>query len=381
MGSSGLPLCGLCLVAALAQGDASRAVVAQATAPAGWTQFRGDARLSGIAAEAPPERLTLRWTFEAPEGLESSAAIADGAVYVGAANGDLLSIDLESGKQRWKYSTGSEIGESSPGVAGGLVYIGDLAGVVHAVNAKDGARVWTFKSGGEVKSSPTIAGGLVLIGSYDTHLYALDAKTGAVKWKLQTDGPVHATPAVQNGLVYIGGCDERFRVIRAADGKMVFEIPLGGYTGASTVVSGDRAYVGTFNQDVVALDLKARRIAWRYRDPEREFPYYSSAALVDAGGGRAVILGGRDKAVHAIDAASGKSKWKFVTRARVDSSPAIANGRVYVGSNDGKLYVLDASTGAKRWEFDAGDAITASPAIAAGRVVVGAQDGRLYCFG
>jgi outer membrane protein assembly factor BamB len=36
-----------------------------------------------------------------------------------------------------------------------------------------------------------------------------------------------------------------------------------------------------------------------------------------------------------------------VTRARVDSSPAISGGRVFVGSSDGKLYVLDTATGAK----------------------------------
>jgi outer membrane protein assembly factor BamB len=70
-----------------------------------------------------------------------------------------------------------------------------------------------------------------------------------------------------------------------------------------------------------------------------------------------------------------------VTRARVDSSPAISGGRVFVGSSDGKLYVLDAATGAKKWEYEVGDALTASPAIAGGRVVIGAQDGRLYCFG
>jgi len=188
---------------------------------------------------------------------------------------------------------------------------------------------------------------------------------------------------VHNGVVYIAGCDERFRAVRVADGKVLFEIPLGSYTGASTLVNGDRAYVGTFDAEVFALDLRARKIAWRYRDPDREFPYYSSAALDTTSTGRrsVVILGGRDKAIHAIDAGNGKAVWKFVTRARVDSSPAVAGGRVYVGSSDGKLYVLDAATGKKTWEFDAGDAITASPAIAAGRVVVGAQDGRLYCFG
>ena len=93
-----------------------------------------------------------------------------------------------------------------------------------------------------------------------------------------------------------------------------------------------------------------------------------------------VVVGGRDKLVHALDG-DGKRVWTFQTRARVESSPAIAGGRVYIGSNDGRLYVLDLNNGAKLWEFNAGAALSASPAIANGRIVIGAQDGRLYCFG
>ena len=44
------------------------------------------------------------------------------------------------------------------------------------------------------------------------------------------------------------------------------------------------------------------------------------------------MLGGRDKMVRAIDVATGKPRWSFATRARVDSSPAIAGDRVVVGS-------------------------------------------------
>src|SRR5659263_318007 len=33
----------------------------------------------------------------------------------------------------------------------------------------------------------------------------------------------------------------------------------------------------------------------------------------------------------------------------VESSPAVANGIVYVGSNDGNIYALNATTGAKLW--------------------------------
>ena len=75
------------------------------------------------------------------------------------------------------------------------------------------------------------------------------------------------------------------------------------------------------------------------------------------------------------------AQWKFVTRARVDSSPVLVGNRVFVGSSDGKLYSLDAQSGEKRWEYEIGDALTATPAVAGGRLVIGAQDGRIYCFG
>jgi outer membrane protein assembly factor BamB len=85
--------------------------------------------------------------------------------------------------------------------------------------------------------------------------------------------------------------------------------------------------------------------------------------------------------VHAIDLKSGKRAWAFTTRARVDSSPVVAAGRVYVGGNDGKLYVLDAATGKSVFEFEAGGPLSASPAVASGRLVIGSQDGKLFCLG
>jgi outer membrane protein assembly factor BamB len=82
-----------------------------------------------------------------------------------------------------------------------------------------------------------------------------------------------------------------------------------------------------------------------------------------------------------LNARTGKAFWTFATGARVDSSPAISGGRVYVGSNDGRLYVLDLASGKKVDEFNAGAPLSASPAIAAGKLVIGSQDGKLYCLG
>src|SRR5678815_948833 len=122
---------------------------AMQSTPGAWPQFRGSALLTGAASEVPAAP-SLKWTYEAGETIESSAAIADGVVYVGAGDGNLLAIDLASGKLRWKYATGNLLGESSPAVSGGFVYVGDLEGVFHAVHAKDGSKAWTFKTGSEI---------------------------------------------------------------------------------------------------------------------------------------------------------------------------------------------------------------------------------------
>jgi eukaryotic-like serine/threonine-protein kinase len=342
-----------------------------------WPQFRGNPALTGVATDVLKAPLKVLWTYEAGESVESSAAIAGSTAYVGSQPGVLIALDLTTGKLKWEYKTSDVgLGESSPAVAGDLVLVGDLGGILHAVGAADGKARWTFKTGTEIKSSPVVAGDRILIGSYDGHLYCL-SREGKLLWKVQTQGPVHATPAIHDGVAYIAGCDEILRAIRIADGKELFTMSSGAYTGASPALSGSRAFYGTYENEVLAVDLAAKKFIWRYRHPERNFPFLSSAAVA---GGR-VFVGGRDKMVHAIDAGTGKAIWTFTTRARIDSSPAISGGVVWVGSNDGRLYALDAASGKVVWEFDAGAPLSASPAIAGGRLVIGSQDGRVYCLG
>ncbi|NWF85752.1 MAG: PQQ-binding-like beta-propeller repeat protein, partial [Bryobacteraceae bacterium] len=118
-----------------------------AAAAQDWPQFRGNPPMTGAAANAPQPPLKQVWSWGGAEGIDSSPAIAGGAVYFGTQEGELVSLDFETGKLRWKYKANEGIGESSPAVSGGLVFVGDLAGVVHAVRAADGKGVWTFKTG------------------------------------------------------------------------------------------------------------------------------------------------------------------------------------------------------------------------------------------
>jgi len=109
----------------------------------------------------------------------------------------------------------------------------------------------------------------------------------------------------------------------------------------------------------------------------------SSPAVADG----KVYIGSADFKVYCLDAETGASTWNYTTGDWVCSSPAVADGRVYVGSCDGEVYCLDALTGAKIWNYTTKAKMSnytgvecSSPAVADGRVYVGSIDGNVYCL-
>jgi outer membrane protein assembly factor BamB len=102
----------------------------------------------------------------------------------------------------------------------------------------------------------------------------------------------------------------------------------------------DSARSGYSSQDLVA-DLGK---AW-----ELSFGGRLSAPIVTAG---KVFVAEVDRhTLHALDASSGKSVWKYTIGARVDSPPTYWKGRVIFGGMDGNVHCLRASDGALIWRF------------------------------
>ncbi len=60
--------------------------------------------------------------------------------------------------------------------------------------------------------------------------------------------------------------------------------------------------------------------------------------------------------VHALDAASGKRRWSFVTGSRVDSPPTLYGGSAIFGSRDGWVYCLRLADGQLAWRLRAAPA-------------------------
>jgi PQQ-like domain len=102
-----------------------------------------------------------------------------------------------------------------------------------------------------------------------------------------------------------------------------------------------------------------------------------------------VVIGSWDGRVYALDLKTGSELWVHHTegdtldsskfgfdRRAVQSSAAIAGKSVYVGSRDGAIYALDAATGKRRWRVSHGGSwVIGSPAVHRGKVFVGSSDG------
>jgi outer membrane protein assembly factor BamB len=94
-----------------------------------------------------------------------------------------------------------------------------------------------------------------------------------------------------------------------------------------------------------------------------------------------VFVGCSDWNIYWFNASNGEIVWHFPTGNEVRSSPSIDNGRLYVGSDDGNVYCLDIATGMPLWTSTVGGSVRSSPIILEGRVYVGSGDHDLFCLG
>ena len=353
---------------------------AQASLPA----FHGGGPLLGVAPAIPAPPYAVRWTFKTDEdraAVEGSPTIAGNVVYVADANGSLHAVNLADGKVKWTYKI-EEGFATSPLVHNGRVYLGDLAGVFHCVGAEDGKKVWTVDTGTGIHSSANADGNKIVFGNDGAEIFCLNAEDGKELWRGKAGDRVNAAPSIANGLAYVSGCDAMLRAIDLNTGEEKFAVDIGGMAGGSAVVvpdkAGGRLVVGTDGGKVLCLSADGKTTHWTYNQVEGQAMVYATPAVSVQH--NLVVVGARDRNVHAIDLATGQRKWALKTRGDVDASALIAGDLAFVGSKDKKLYALDLKTGKAVWNFTAGRSVDAGPDINAGVVVFADSAGNVYCL-
>ena len=162
----------------------------------------------------------------------------------------------------------------------------------------------------------------------------------------------------------------------------------------SAMFRADLAHTGVYKGQGIP---KFSQMKWKFHTDGQVI---SSPAVADG----TVFVASTDGNLYAVDLASGTQKWKIFTGVRVTSSPAVENGVVYFGSYSGRFYAVDAATGTLKWKFqtegekrfagkhlhgsepaaesmpDPFDFYLSSPALWGGAVYFGSGDGNVYAL-
>jgi outer membrane protein assembly factor BamB len=356
--------------------------------PNSWSMFHNDLAHSGCTNSSGVWTNRTLWTYSTNDTFWESPSVVDGIVYVGSEhNGWVYALDASSGALLWTYATDGSV-TSCPAVAGGVVYVGFVGGV-DALNAYSGNELWSFTTGKVATySSPAVVDGVVYVGSGDNSVYALNADSGDLIWNFTTGNLVYSSPAVVNGVVYIGSFDDNVYALNASNGQKLWNYTTGGPVYSSPVVEAGVVYVGSNDYDVYALNAFTGSKLWSYRtgNSVESSPTFFSGIL---------IVGSDDGNVYVFNSFEGIKLGSSTTGANVLSSPALVNsvvyvdpdtggayymGLIYVGSNDGSVYAINPSNSGKVWSYNTSSPVYSSPAIADGAVYV-CSGNVVYAFG
>lgn len=372
-----LPHLLLCLIAALF----AFATTASAE-PTNWPHPRGGLQGLGVADVKLQDSYQPAWTYKTGGAVLSSPIVVDGVVYVGSEDKHLHAIDAKTGLPKWKLATESLI-DASPVYDEGIIYIGTDGGLLLAVDAATGKTKWQFKTEGRIAGEAAVTyatgkgGGkdkVVVVGSHDGQLYCLNAADGSKRWAYETGDYVNCGIVIDNDTIVLGGCDTMMHLIALNSGKGLAQIELGGEVAGTPALSKGHAYIGHMQGEVLAVDLKKKKVAWRFRD--RDFPFIGSPAL----SGDMLLIGSRGRRMYAVDRKTGEKKWDIRTRGAVEGAPVIAKERAIFGSAGGRISIIECKDGKTVWQHDIGGALNNSPAVTTNLIVVGSEDASVYAF-
>jgi predicted Zn finger-like uncharacterized protein len=350
--------------------------------------FRSNPSRTGVFKTKGLQQLNrLKWKFNTSGAIDSSPVEADGVLYVGSNSGNFYAVDIETGKEKWRFEA---FVSNSSVVADGLVYFidsrGRTGGKLHAVCAKTGQEKWRFDNAGPY-SSPAFFDGIIYIGSItrlgeETYIesHALHAKNGNEKWRFEQRANIiessltDSSHSIADEVVCFASYDGHLYALDIQTGRKSWIFRKIIREGCVPAIANEVVYVQSMDRNIYAVDIKTGLEKWLFSHQRSDFT--ASLAISD----EALYFGAGTRFLYAVDKETRREKWKFKAGKLVGTPPSIADGTIYFGSYDGYLYAVDIETGQEKWKFNTGGAVRCSPFISDGVIYFGSNDGFLYAL-
>jgi outer membrane protein assembly factor BamB len=311
-------------------------------------------------------------------------AVVGEAVFAAAADGSLAR--LESGVEKWRVKAGEPL-SAGVGSDGERVVVGTRGGGVLAFSARDGAFLWRAEASSEVLAPPLAGDDMVIVRSGDHRLAAFDV-AGSRKWTYQRPSPTLSLRAAapmtsMEAFVLAGFPGGKLAAISRENGAPLWEgvvaLPRG--TTELERVADVSAPPAVFDATVCAVAFQGRVACFNLAQGgnllwSREISSHAGLALDNRG----VYVTDDESVLHALDLASGGSRWKMdhLLR-RALTAPLALGAYLALGDVEGYVHIVDRNNGALVGRLKLDGPIAVAPQILpGGKLLVQTRSGRVY---
>ncbi|MEM3596906.1 MAG: PQQ-binding-like beta-propeller repeat protein [Candidatus Bathyarchaeia archaeon] len=345
-----------------------------------WYMFQCDpCRTGSSGSEVPISNLTLwRYQFSTEHGYYYfSPVVVDGRVYITVPY--LQCINATTGLPLW-YNLTVGINAFAPAVSSGKVYVCNGTNV-YCLDAYTGSYIWKFATSRNftwLNSAPIVAGDKVYVGN-EGGIWCLNAATGSQIWYAACDA--YYGVSLDGDRIFAA----RYEVdcMNATTGALLWYTHLNYMTWTMPVAYEGRIFIGDMvsytNQTGVlrCLNQTTGGYIWNFTSNVQSPSLFPPAV----GFWKVVVAFGAY--LYCLRADNGEMLWWRGFYQPIFTSPVLsltADSKVIVGSHF-SVYCCSLLNGNTIWEQPTEDWVDSSPAIADGKIFVGSDDGYLYCFG
>ncbi len=316
-----------------------------------------------------------------------SPALANGSVFVAAADGSLMRINAAGGGAVWRINAGSAL-TAGVGTDGSTVAVAGEKGAVLVFDG-DGKLRWKAQASSEILSAPAVGQGLVIVRSLDNHIVAYDAMSGTRRWAVQRATPpltLRSAPGIviNEDTAFVALPGGRLSALALSNGGPRWEVAIGDPRGTTELeriadVSGTPVIQGrdvcavAYQGRIGCFDLNTGTARWF-----KDFSSYVGVAVDQ----RYVFAADERGAVNAFALQSGAGAWRNDKLAyRRLSAPASFGRAVTVGDYQGYMHFLSREDGSliARIATD-GSPILAAPLVADGNLIFQTQAGTVVAL-
>ncbi len=191
---------------------------------------------------------------------------------------------------------------------------------------------------------PLYRGDTQATGTVSTGKSSTGSETLLLDWEVRLEkSDFQASPIVVNETIFLGDSVQGLAAYQLKDGKRLWLFPL------EYGVMAPAAY---------------HKLTAPQSPDETEFLFFADS----------------DGIMYALDAKTGKERWRFATEDVIDNSPNIdrEKDRLLFGSQKGTLYCLECATGKVVWTFSMGDQIRCFSSIFERRCFVAGCDSKFH---